>query len=193
MFWISPAEDVEMVEINLLPWRTYRKEYIKNKNKQLALAVLLVFIVMGSILHFILIHQVKIEKQMIYFLHKQMINHSAQNNTKSFNNEISLKNIAETFQRNRLQWIDFFNRLAKSDNIYWDAILTQDNQVILTGETNSYQTLFTFVHGYDELKNKFIMDIIKIKQSSASEMLEFSLRVYQVIYPVPNVIEKLHV
>jgi hypothetical protein len=195
MFWGGIKENAEMVEINLLPWRIYREEYIKNKNKQLALAALLFSIFVWAILHFMFIYSLKTETRVVYYLQKQSLKQSVLHTTNSFNNNAaSLQNVTENFQRNRLQLIDFFRQITTdNEGIYWDAMLTQDNQIILTGRTHSYQRLLTFIQGYDELKNKFVMDIIKMKHLSESDMLEFSLHVYQVIYPLPNIIEKVHV
>jgi len=178
-----------MVEINLLPWRIYQDEYIKNKNKQLALAMLLFSISIWVILHFVFIYQSKIEKQVIYYLHKQILNESSQT---KLTDEKSFENITALFQRNRLHVIDFFRRITKdNEGIYWNTMLTQDDQIILTGKTNSYQTLLTFIYHCNEEKNPFVMDIIKIKQSSESDMLEFSLHVYQAIYPLPKTIPSI--
>ena len=140
-----------MVEINLLPWRIYQEEYLKNKNKQRKLAALLFLLCVWGVLHFLLLWQAEKEKKIIHYLHKQVLNQSVLYKTKQIINEDSLQNITEQFQHNRLHLLDFFRQIIiERQDIYWNRVLTQDDQVILTGKTNSYAALLAFIHQQDD-------------------------------------------
>jgi Tfp pilus assembly protein PilN len=183
-----------MVEINLLPWRVYLKEHTKAKNTKRIIFLLMLLVIVWIICSNELNRQWQIENQLIQQLKKQLSSVEILDKQNRSDSNHSIENIFAAFQKNQTQMMHFFSQVLEynPDDIHWQNMLSQGDQIILTGETSSYQTLMEFIKVFEGVQKTFHVDLIKVKQLPGSDTLQFSLQVDQVIYSLSPFFEKKH-
>jgi Tfp pilus assembly protein PilN len=182
-----------MVEFNLLPWRVYMRAYQKTQFIRYISVSAIILSLFVCIIHLRLEHRINNEKEKVAQLQDQLTQINSQINTMQKKEVVEpVLDLVNKFQRNQSQVVDFFNQLFQlaPDNIIWGAILSQDERVILTGLTTSFQSLLDFVRSFNEDENTFHTEIIKIKSLPHSSFLQFSLQFFQVIPSLPDLVEK---
>jgi Tfp pilus assembly protein PilN len=171
-----------MVEINLLPWRIYLKEHTIKRNMIKLFFSIIFLIIFCAVIHINLNNQFRQRYQVIGYLQKRM---TAMNilRKQDYPDNIRIRMLMD-YQRDREQLIHFFYELMSltPEDIHWQNIVSQEGQIILTGKTNSYHTLLEFIKMFSDIKNALQMDLLKIKQLPDSDFLQFSLKVYPIIF-----------
>lgn len=182
-----------MVEINLLPWRAYMREYVKKRNLRRFIICLVMCALSLVTLHGGLSYKLYIENHRVHQLQKQLSTMDRPSKHVSPDIE-SLQVILKRFQHNQREVINFFEQLMQltPEDIVWKSILSQDEQVILTGNTSSLQALLEFIKPFDGVKNSLRAEVMKIKTLPHSDVLQFSVQFFQAITPLPNTVEKQH-
>ncbi|MBV8802091.1 MAG: hypothetical protein JO131_03835 [Gammaproteobacteria bacterium] len=178
-----------MIEINLLPWRMYQEENIKNQNVKKIWYVLGVSIILWMSFYFIWMYKCKITKQAISYLQQQLTTIHLLEKQNAFTPDKSIKSLTEAFQQNQSQLIHFFNEIIDSapQEIQWGKMLSQSQEVFVTGKINSYQNLLRFIQ--DAMKKGYNFELIKVKQLPETHVLEFSLRCNRILDSLPPLAE----
>jgi Tfp pilus assembly protein PilN len=181
-----------MVEINLLPWRACLREYNKKKRMQLAIILSFLSLALFVILYGWLNAKLHTEHEIVLRLQKQW---AAVHKTPAQRDDIkSVLNRLTTLQDNQAQLSIFFKQLMQftPEGMVWQTIIADNEQLLLTGSTTSFQLLLEFVKLFDGKQQGFQADIVKIKSLPHSDLMQFSLRFSGVMLPLPNWVEKQH-
>jgi Tfp pilus assembly protein PilN len=176
-----------MVNINLLPWRRYEKMHQRKiflKYLLLMMGIILIFILLQMILN----HHISKEQHIILNLQKQM---RAANIQQEYitNRQQPLVQLFHRFQHNQTQLLGFFEQVLQQapENIVWQSILSQNQQIILTGETSSLPILLEWVKSFNDIKTLFHAEIIKIKSVKQSDRFQFSMQFFQILLPLEGI------
>jgi Tfp pilus assembly protein PilN len=181
-----------MVDINLLPWRIYFHEYLKNQILKYGIIVLILVLVAYVTTFWVLRSTLRAESEAVALLQKQVVAVN-QATTPLYNSQNNAAlNLFTKYRRNQQQLTVFFEQLifASAGKIIWQSILSQGAEVILVGQVTSWQILLDFVRSFEGVNKLFHADIIKVKSLPQSNDLEFSVRFSAVLLPLPKSVEK---
>lgn len=192
LLWSGDAENPRMVEINLLPWRIYLREYQRKKMLQYTIGSLIGMACLFFITHWRLDCQLQAERHIVMHLQKQLLVIDQSPARQHDDGNATMQRLLVQFQHNQQNVVEFFNQLMQlvPEELTLQKLVSQDEQVLLIGCAASFQALLDFVRSFNEKSDHFHAEIVKIKTLPQSDLLQFSVQFLQVIFPLSSVMEK---
>ncbi len=160
-------------EINLLPWRITRKDWIK-KYRSFLLAAITLFTLLGMIIH-IAIHQWLSSQQAILSDLQNQLTELRQKASSSTDFRPALSNIK---QEHRSIAIIVKNILDQApSDMLWLNMRYQTGVLHVEGLSDTASILFDWIHHWDAILKKYPIDLVEMHYLERSAILGFSLRI----------------